>query len=135
MTDSPDSELRKRIDAIEEAYEFMLAYAAQGRDHEDVSEDGGIRKFLRDAVAALDGLHLVAQERLSAMSIAAAPWAGYLEILESDAARTQTLISFALSQPALSSELIDNLNATNHVRTLLTDVFLLDSAFGAHESA
>lgn len=135
MSDSPDSELRKRIDAIEEAYEFMLAYAAQGRDREDVSEDGGIRTFLGQAVEALDGLHLVAQARLAATSIVAAPWADYLEVLESDAARAKTLISFALSQPILSSELIDNLNATNHVRTLLTDVFLLDSAFGAHDSA
>ncbi len=135
MSDSPDPELRKRIDAIEEAYEFMLAYAAQGRERDDESEDAGIRKFLGQAVEALDGLHLVAQKRLGAMSIAAAPWADYLEILESDAARAKTLISFALSQPVLNSELIDNLNATNHVRTLLTDVFLLDSAFGAHDSA
>ncbi len=135
MSDSPDSELRKRIDAIEEAYEFMLAYAAQGRDHEDVSEDGGIRTFLGQAVEALDGLHLVAQAHLAATSIVGAPWADYLEVLESDAARAKTLISFTLSQPILSSELIDNLNATNHVRTLLTDVFLLDSAFGAHDSA
>ena len=135
MSDTPETEIRKRIDGIEEAYEYMLAYAAQGRDREDVSEDGGIRKFLGDAVAALDGLHLVAQERLAAISIPAAPWADFLEILEADAARAKTLIAFALSQPVLSSELIDNLNATNHVRTLLTDVFLLDSAFGAHESA
>ena len=118
MSDSPVPELRKRIDAIEEAYEFMLAYAAQGRDREDKSEDGGIRKFLGQAVEALDGLHRVAQERLGTMSIAAGPWADYLEILESDAVRAQTFVSFALSQPFLTSELIDNLNATNHIRTL-----------------
>lgn len=135
MSDSPETDLRERIDAIEEAYEYMLAYAAQGRDREDESEDGGIRMFLGQAVAALEGLPLVAKERLAAMSIPAAPWADYLDILGSDAARARTLIEFALSQPALSSELIDNLNATNHVRTLLTDVFLLDSAFGAHENA
>jgi len=37
--------------------------------------------------------------------------------------------------PILSSELIDTLNATNHVRALLTAKFLLDSAFDAHENA
>ncbi|MBT4118011.1 MAG: hypothetical protein HOB64_16570, partial [Rhodospirillaceae bacterium] len=46
-----------------------------------------------------------------------------------------TLLEFAAAQPFLSSELIDNLNATNHVRTLLTDVFLLDSALDANAGA
>lgn len=135
MSDSPASEIRMRIDAIEESYEFMLAYAAQGHDSEDNSEDGGIRKFLGQAVDALDDLRRVAQERLGEMSISPEPWADYLEILDADAVRAKTLISFALSQPVLSSELIDNLNATNHVRTLLTDIFLLDSAFNAHHGA
>jgi hypothetical protein len=31
-----------------------------------------------------------------------------------------------LSQPAISSQLIDNLNASIHLRALLTDLFLLD---------
>jgi hypothetical protein len=31
-----------------------------------------------------------------------------------------------LAQPAISSQLIDNLNASIHLRALLTDLFLVD---------
>jgi hypothetical protein len=31
-----------------------------------------------------------------------------------------------LAQPSISSQLIDNLNASIHVRALLTDLFLID---------
>lgn len=134
MSDDPVLELRNRIDAIEEAYEFMLAYAAQGLDRDDKSEAGGIRKFLANAVEALDGLHQVVQERAGSVPTIADQWTDYLEILKTDAARAQKLFAFALSQPVLGSELIDNLNATNHIRTLLTDIFLLDSAFEAHDN-
>jgi hypothetical protein len=33
-----------------------------------------------------------------------------------------------LAQPKMSSQLVDNLNASIHVRALLTDVFLIDEA-------
>jgi hypothetical protein len=135
MSETPDTELRNRIDTIEEAYEFMLAYAAQGRDREDDSEGGGVREFLGNAVKALDGLHQIVQEHAASVPTITDQWADYLDILKSDVARAQTLITFTLSQPILSSELIDNLNATNHIRTLLTDIFLLDSAFDAHQNA
>ena len=46
-----------RCDAIEEAYEFMLAYAAQGLPAEEGSTAGGqIREFLQRCEAALAGL-------------------------------------------------------------------------------
>ena len=34
MTDERERTLAERIEAIEQAYEFMLAYAAQGREDE-----------------------------------------------------------------------------------------------------
>ena len=33
-----------------------------------------------------------------------------------------------LAQSSIGSQIIDNLNATTHIRTLLTDLFLLDEA-------
>jgi hypothetical protein len=33
-----------------------------------------------------------------------------------------------LALPAISSQLVDNLNASIHVRALLTDIFLIDEA-------
>ena len=43
------------------------------------------------------------------------------ETMEAD--RSAPLV---LVQPALSSQLIDNLNASIHLRALLTDLFLID---------
>ena len=49
------SELRSAIDDVEEAYEFMLAYAAQGRQTEaDTSGESQIRGFLERFRAGLD---------------------------------------------------------------------------------
>jgi hypothetical protein len=135
MSENPAADLKERIDTIEEAYEFFLAYAAQAREADDESEAGGVRAFLKNAIAALDGIHGAGVEAAGNASQGAREWAGYLEILKDDGLRAKTLLEFALAQPILSSELIDNLNATNHVRTLLTDVFLLDSALDANAGA
>lgn len=132
MSETSSSDLKDRIDTIEEAYEYMLAYAAQGLERENESDSGGIRGFLSNAAKALEDIHQVAQERAAALASDADQWNAYLEILKTDAATAQILINFALMQPVLGSELIDNLNATSHIRALLTDVFLLDSALDAH---
>ena len=47
----------ERFEAIEECYEFMLAYAAQGLRSDAGSESGRqVREFLNRAVEALGGL-------------------------------------------------------------------------------
>ena len=47
--------LAERIEVIEQAYELMLAYAAQGRQN-DTDDSSSIRRFLQRADVALDGL-------------------------------------------------------------------------------
>ena len=39
--------------------------------------------------------------------------------------RLAVAIELVLAQPAISSQLIDNLNASMHLRALLTDLFLI----------
>ena len=47
----------ERCNAIEECYEFMLAYAGQGLPTDQGSQSGGqVREFLQRAVRALTGL-------------------------------------------------------------------------------
>ena len=48
--------IAERIDAMEEAYEFMLAYAARGLVGEEEGDDAGVRPFLQQLAAALDDL-------------------------------------------------------------------------------
>jgi hypothetical protein len=51
------AEITDRCDAVEECYEFLLGYAAQGLPTDQGSKSGGqVRDFLQRAVEALTGL-------------------------------------------------------------------------------
>ena len=55
-------------------------------------------------------------------------FADFLAVLERDAHAAQAGLRVVIAQPAISSMLVDYLNASIHVRALLTDVFLVDEA-------
>ena len=114
--------LPERIEAIEQAYELMLAYAAQGRQ-DDADDSSSIRRFLKRADTALDGLAACLRESVADQADA---FNDFIAVLEDDARRTRAAIRLVLAQKALSSQLIDNLNASIHIRALLTDIFLID---------
>ncbi len=40
-----------------------------------------------------------------------------------------------LAQPGISSQLVDNLNASIHLRALLTDIFLVDEVLKSTQPA
>ena len=119
--------LGQRIDAIEEAYEYMLAYAARGAVGETSAAGPGIRAFLERLEDALDGLGgLVAAEGRRGDGQAAL--LAFAELLETDAARALVGVRLVLAVPSIGSQIVDNLNASIHLRTLLTDLFLVDEA-------
>lgn len=130
-------ELTRRIDKIEEAYEFMLAYAAQGRQSDEGSGTGSdIRTFLEQADAALEGLGGVAASSVEGRSAGSMDGYGkFLELLDQDVLKAQAAIKLVLVQTSISSQLIDNLNASIHLRTLLTDLFLIDEALKTKDNA
>jgi hypothetical protein len=125
---SAREELARRCETIEQAYEFMLAYAAQGVAGDAASQSGGqARDFLTRAAAALNGLSdqyaaLVDAGRLQPRD----RYAAFEQVLGRDAADSLAAIELVLAQPAISSQVVDNLNASIHVRALLTDLFLID---------
>lgn len=120
-------DLKTRIDQIEEAYEFCLAYAAQGLSGDAADASGGqARDFLQRFDKALDGL----ADGFRALLPGAADHETAVSVLERDAAATQALLQLALAQPGISSQLVDNLNGSIHVRALLTDVFFLGDLVG-----
>ena len=117
------AEIFDRFEAIEECYEFMLAYAAQGLTRDEGSESGRqLREFLHRAVEAIRGL---AQNWAIASGDRGDKLPAYLAVLVRDARDSLAAMELVLAQPAISSQLIDNLNASMHLRALLTDVFLL----------
>jgi hypothetical protein len=115
--------LRTCIDAIEEAYEFMLAYAAQGLASDAGSQSGGqLRQLLAGAADALAGLTAAIDEAGQRTP----EFAAFRDVVDADVRRSLAAFRLVLAQPAISSQVIDNLNASIHVRALLTDLFLLD---------
>jgi hypothetical protein len=121
------ADIRERCNAIEECYEFMLAYAAQGLPSDEGSKSGGqVREYLNRAVKAIAGLAenctaAVKQERWEP----AERYYTFFKVLGRDADDSLAAIELVLAQPAISSQLIDNLNASIHLRALLTDLFLV----------
>jgi len=117
-------EWANRVEAIEAGYEYMLAYAAQGREKEPEGASSQIRDYLGKLSAALEGLAeeggRVAEEK------ELKDYQDYLTAVDFDAARAKAGIQLVLAQTAISSQLVDNLNASIHLRALLTDMFLFD---------
>ena len=126
------SEVGNRCEAVEECYEFMLAYAAQGLRTDEGSKSGGqVRGFLQRAVKALTGLAEVCTVAVREEGLERAEqYAAFLAVLDRDSCDSLAAIELVLAQPVISSQLIDNLNASIHLRALLTDLFLLDEILG-----
>jgi hypothetical protein len=59
-------------------------------------------------------------------------YAAFLAVLDRDSRDSLAAIELVLAQPVISSQLIDNLNASIHLRALLTDLFLLDEILRKH---
>jgi len=120
-------EIRKRCETIEECYEFMLAYAAQGLPSEHGSQAGAqIREFLERAVQALSDLAETCTAAVHEEALdPAGKYLAFSAVLDRDARDSLAAIELVLAQPSISSPLIDNLNASIHLRALLTDLFLL----------
>jgi hypothetical protein len=55
-----------------------------------------------------------------------APYVAFMGVIERDARDAQAAVQIVLAQPDISSQLVDNLNASIHLRALLTDLFLID---------
>lgn len=131
------SELRARIEAIEESYEFFLAYAAQGAAGTGPGASSGqVRQFLARTEEALEGLG----EGVAALAEAAGltPTAAYramADVLGRDAESTLAAVQLVSAQKWVSSQLVDNLNASIHFRALLTDLFLIDEILDIQDAA
>src|SRR5262245_32063891 len=120
------ADICRRCTTVEQCYEFMLAYAAQGVSSGDGSQsDGPIREVLQRAVEALSGLADACAHALIAEPLEPAEkYLAFFAVIERDARDTLAAIELVLAQPAISSQLIDNLNASLRLRAVLTDLFL-----------
>ena len=88
---------------------------------------GQLREFLTRAAAALNGLGdlLVAVSSGNGSSLRHVI-GQFAAVLDRDARDSLAAVELVLAQPSISSQLVDNLNASIHLRALLTDLFLID---------
>ena len=116
----------ERCDAIEECYEYLLGYAAQGLPSDQSCPAGReIRNRLEQARDALVGLPESCRRAIDNHQLeASGQYDAFCSMLERDVRDSLVAVELVLAQPAISSQLIDNLNASSHVRALLTDLFL-----------
>jgi hypothetical protein len=116
--------LHDTIEVIESGYEFLLAYAAQGRD-----SDGGPPSEVRNVLAGMQEAATRIIDLMQAQDHAFAP------VVADDARKSGAAIALVLSQQAIGSEIVDNLNASIHLRALLTDLFLVSEAAAGGDAA
>jgi hypothetical protein len=104
--------MHDNIEAIESGYEYMLAYAAQGRENDEGTEVRAMLTAMSEAAASIvDSLADDSDD--------------FSSVIVDDARKSGAAIALVLRQVKISSELVDNLNASIHLRALLTDLFLL----------
>ena len=57
---------------------------------------------------------------------AVAPYQAFIRVIERDAGDANAAVKLVLALPSIGSQVVDNLNASIHLRALLTDLFLID---------
>ena len=128
------AELNARINTIEEAYEYMLAYASQGLASDTDNDTGRqAREHLTKCDAALTNFGEFLTGFLGRLGVQPiAPYLAFVSVIERDSRDASAALQLVLAQPAISSQMVDNLNASIHLRALLTDLFLIDEVLKAH---
>src|ERR1700689_2247731 len=131
------AEIFEHCNTVEECYEFMLAYAAQGRTSDQGNKPGAqIREFLQRAATAIAALPEECSKLVKEKSLEPAEkYLAFFTVLDRDAHDSRAAIDLVLAQPSISSQLIDNLNASTHLRALITDLFLVSDVLRSQSNS
>jgi hypothetical protein len=130
------TEIETLCDTIEDCYEFTLSYAARGLTTDEESDAGRqLREKLTSALTAIRGLEAASRAAAGQMQASQAEkFEAFVAVLGRDAQSSVAIVDMVLAQPAISSQLIDNLNASIHLRALLTDLFLITEILAAQRA-
>lgn len=116
--------LAQRIDVIERGYEYLLAYAAQGRQDDAGTELRETLARMHEALTGMQGSLRAAFEDAPLPS----GTRDFTDAVERDVLVARGALGLVLGRERISSLLVDNFNASVHVRALLTDLFLIEQA-------
>ena len=102
----------------------MLVAAKYGEEGSEQSRQ--LRDHLTRAVEAMRGLESSCNEAMRQDQLEPAEkYEAFFTVLRRDANSAIAAIELVLAQSAIGSQLIDNLNASIHLRALLADLFLV----------
>ncbi len=111
--------IEEDIEAIESGYEFLLAFAAQGRPAQNETGPGPhARPIIEGIAAAMNNVVTALADSKD----------DFEQVIASDCRNAGAAIGFILKQEKIGSEIVDNLNASIHLRAVLTDLFLYSEA-------
>jgi hypothetical protein len=119
--------LAERIEVIERGYEFLLAYAAQGRQDDAGTELRTTLEGMHGALSDMQGSLWAAFPGLSELT----GTRDFIDAVERDVQTARGALGMVLGRERIGSMLVDNFNASVHVRALLTDLFLIEQALKA----
>ena len=113
-------DIEESIETIEAGYEFLLAYAAQGRPASDETDGPGPHarptiKGMASSMAHIAGVFSESED-------------DFEQLIASDCRKASAALLFLIGQEKIGSEVVDNLNASIHLRAVLTDLFLYSEA-------
>lgn len=111
--------IEEDIEAIESGYEFLLAFAAQGRP---AQKETGPGPHARPTIAEI----AVAMKNIATAFADSSD--DFEQVIASDCKNAGAALGFILKQGKIGSEIVDNLNASIHLRAVLTDLFLYSEA-------
>ena len=136
MPQAMATEIERQCETIESCYEFMLSYAARGLASDDGSDASQqLRDHLTRAAGAMRGLVRSCADALEQEQLAPAEkYEAFFEVLKRDAEGAIAAVEMVLAQAAIGSQLIDNLNASIHLRALLADLFLVTEILDARRT-
>ena len=131
MPQTMATEIQKQCETIEECYEFALSFAARGLAGDEGSQ---LREQLTRAVAAMRGLKQSCAEAIGdGLPAPTEKYEAFFAVLKRDAESALAAMELVLVQPTIGSQLIDNLNASIHLRALLADLFLVTEILAARQ--
>ncbi len=114
------------IEAIESGYEFLLAFAAQGRPAQNETGPGPHARPIIEGISA--GMKNISTAFAESKD-------DFERVIASDCRNAGAAIRFILNQEKIGSEIVDNLNASIHLRAVLTDLFLYSEALKPLDTA
>ena len=108
-------DLEESIETVESGYEFLLAYAAQGRP---AGAETGPGPHARPTIEAMaTAMKFIAEALADGQS-------DFEQVIAEDCRKAGAAVGYMLAQDKIGSEMVDKLNASIHLRAVLTDLFL-----------